>query len=281
VGFDPGAAILELKPRPDETTLRTDDILATIEKHRDGLALVMLGNSNYLTGQCFDVKAITRAAHEAGAFCGWDLAHGAGSLELKLHDWGPDFAVWCSYKYLNSGPGALAGCFVHERHHGDRKLPRFEGWWGQNKQTRFKMGPTFDPILTAEAWQLSNPPIFQLAAMRASLEIFDRIGMSAIRARSLALTARLIEQAGGIPGIEIVSPRSDSDRGGHVSLRVTGGHRRWTDRLEQAGVIADGREPDIVRIAPVALYNTAQDIEELAGILRKVSDEVSKQGGRP
>ncbi len=271
VGFDPASALIELKPRAGEATLRTDDILATIERHRAELALVMLGNTNYLTGQCFDVATITRAAQDAGAFCGWDLAHGAGSLELKLHDWGPDFAVWCSYKYLNSGPGALGGCFVHERHHRDPRIPRFEGWWGQNKQTRFKMGPNFDPIPTVEAWQLSNPPIFQLAAMRASLEIFDRLGMGAIRRQSLALTSRLIEQVGRMTGIEVVTPRSEADRGGHVSLRVPGGHRRWTDALEQAGVIADGREPDIVRIAPVALYNTTQEIDELCTILRGVA----------
>ncbi|MFN7685856.1 MAG: kynureninase [Oligoflexia bacterium] len=262
-GFDAASTIVELKPRAGEDALRPEDILATIHAHRDSLALVMLGNTNYLTGQCFDVAAITRAAHAAGAFCGWDLAHGAGSLEFKLNEWGPDFAVWCSYKYLNSGPGALGGCFVHERHHGDSSIPRFEGWWGHDKATRFKMGPRFEPIRSAEAWQLSNPPIFQLAAMRASLEIFDRYGMAALRRQSLALTSRLAEGVRQIAGLKIVTPLEESSRGGHLSIRVPGSHRDWVLELEKLGVIADGREPDIIRLAPTALYTTLADVERL------------------
>jgi len=278
-GFDPQSAIIELKPRPGEDTLRTEAILETIHHHRDELALVLLGNSNYLTGQAFEMKAITEAAHQAGAFCGWDLAHGAGSLEFSLHDWAVDFAVWCSYKYLNSGPGALGGCFVHEKHHQDRSIPRFEGWWGQNKKTRFLMGPEFDPIPTVEAWQLSNPPIFQLAAMRASLEIFDRLGMKKIREQSLALTSHLLERVSNISGIQVVTPIDPRSRGGHLSLRVPGSPKKWVGDLESMGMIVDGREPDIIRVAPTALYTTFEDVEVLADALSELAKKISP--GRP
>jgi len=273
VGFDPTQAIVELKPRAGEDTLRTEDILESIHQHREELALVMLGNVNYLTGQCFDMAKITRAAHDSGAFCGWDLAHGAGSLELKLHDWGPDFAVWCSYKYLNSGPGALAGCFVHERHHGNREIPRFEGWWGQNKSTRFQMGPRFDPIPTVEAWQLSNPPIFQLAAMRASLEIFDRIGMKELRRQSVELIGRLEARVRKTGRITLVTPSDPEQRGSHLSIRVPGRPKEWITRLEQLGVIADSREPDIIRLATPPLYTRLGDVDAMADLLDQILTE--------
>ncbi len=273
VGFDPAAAILEIRPREGEDTIRHEDLLQMIHEHRDSLALVMLGNVNYLTGQAFDIPSITRAAHEAGAYCGWDLAHGAGSLVLNLHDSNADFAVWCSYKYLNSGPGALAGCFVHERHHGDPSIPRFEGWWGQNKKTRFLMGPRFDPIPTVEAWQLSNPPIFQLAAMRASLEIFDRVGMKALRQYSEELMSRLESRVLATGVIQVVTPSDPAQRGSHLSIRVPGDPRAWVGRLEKMGVIADAREPDIIRVAPVPLYTRVEDVDALAGALASLCIE--------
>lgn len=267
VGFDPKKAILEIRPREGEDTIRPEDILALIHEHRSELALVMLGNVNYLTGQAFDIEAITRAAHQAGAYCGWDLAHGAGSLELSLHDSDADFAVWCSYKYLNSGPGALAGCFVHERHHRDPSIPRFEGWWGQDKKTRFLMGPKFQPIPTVEAWQLSNPPIFQLAAMRASLEIFDRVGMRALRVYSEELMSRLESRVLATGVIHLVTPSDPGQRGSHLSLRVPGAPRDWVQRLEKMGVVADAREPDIIRVAPAPLYTRIEDVDALASAL--------------
>jgi kynureninase len=267
VGFDPARAIIEARPREGEDTIRPEDLLALIHEHRDELALVMLGNVNYLTGQAFDIPTLTRAAHEAGAFCGWDLAHGAGSLVLKLHDWAPDFAVWCSYKYLNSGPGALAGCFIHERHHGKRDLPRFEGWWGQDKSTRFLMESRFKPIPTAEAWQLSNPPIFQLAAMRASLEIFDSVGMEALRASSELLVSRLEARVLATGAIHVVTPSDPAQRGSHLSLRVPGKPKEWVHELERLGVVADAREPDIIRVAPAPLYTRMEDVDALADAL--------------
>src|SRR5215471_7793764 len=190
-GFDPSVAVVELVPRSEELTLRTEDIIDLIDRQGQAIALVMLGNVNYLTGQAFDMAAITEAAHAKGCLVGFNLAHGAGNLKLNLHDCNVDFAVWCSYKYLNAGPGSLAGCFVHERHAYEFDLPRFAGWWGHNKQTRFVMGPHFDPIAGAEGWQLSNPPIFPLAALRASLELFDAATMDALRSKSERLTGYL------------------------------------------------------------------------------------------
>lgn len=266
--------VVELKPRAGALTISTEDILEQIHALGDSLALVMLGNCNYLSGQCFDFEKITAAAHAAGAFCGFNLAHGAGNLHLRLHEWGPDFAVWCGYKYLNSGPGGIAGAFVHSRHFKNRDMPRFEGWWGHNKASRFKMGPDFDPLPTVEAWQLSNPPIFQLAAHRASLELFDRAGMKALRARGDRLTGaletllrrRLSER------VQIVTPAKE--RGSMLCLRFKGSSRDWAHRLRERDIFVDFREPDIIRATPAPLYNSFEDVYRLVEIL----DELTPSG---
>jgi kynureninase len=262
-GFDPAQALLEVAH--DEAK-----ILETLAREGKSVALVLLGNVNYLTGYAFDMAAITRAAHAQGCRVGFDLAHGAGNLPLRLHDDGPDFAVWCGYKYLNGGPGTLAGCFVHERHARAKELPRFAGWWGQNKATRFKMGPVFDPIEGAEGWQLSNPPIFQMAAMRASLELFDAATMPALRAKSERLTAYLESLLDELPRgfCELMTPRDPARRGCQLSLRIPRGGRELIQKLGAAGVICDFREPDIVRAAPVPLYNTFHDAYRFAEVLK-------------
>jgi kynureninase len=274
-GFDPKRAILELQPREGELTLRPADILETIAQEGDSIALVLLGNVNYRTGQAFDMAAISKAARAKGCRVGFDLAHGAGNLRLRLHDDGPDFAVWCNYKYLNAGPGGLAGCFVHERHARDAKLPRFAGWWGQNKQTRFRMGPDFDPIPGAEGWQLSNPPIFQLAALRASMELFDAATMPALRAKGDLLTAYLeflIDDALG-SRCEILTPRDPAQRGSQLSLRLPGRDARaLVGALGKEGVICDFREPDVVRAAPAPLYNSFTDVQRFVRLLGEALD---------
>lgn len=261
--------LIELTPREGETLLRTEDIIETIERNGDEIALIMLGGVNYYTGQAFDMKAITEAGHRAGAVVGFDLAHAAGNLELKLHDWNVDFAVWCSYKYLNAGPGGIAGAFVHERHAKSFDLPRFAGWWGHNKQTRFKMGPEFDPLPGAEGWQLSNPPIFQLAALRASLEIFDEAGMNVLREKSVKLTGYLESLLAGIKNdrIEVITPHDPTSRGCQLSIRVRNADRTLFDSITERGVIADWREPDVIRVAPVPLYNSYEDVFRFAQIL--------------
>ncbi|NOK31594.1 kynureninase [Corallococcus exercitus] len=261
-GYDPKEAIVRLTPREGEDTLRSEDILEAIERHGKELALVMLGSVNYLTGQAFDLREITRVAHAQGCKVGFDLAHGAGNLKLSLHDDGPDFAVWCSYKYLNGGPGSLGGVFVHERHAHSPQLPRFEGWWGHNKATRFEMGPTFDPLPGAEGWQLSNPPIFQLAALRSSLELFDKATMAALRAKSDQLTGYMEFLLDRLPAgyVTITTPRDLKQRGAQLSLRFKGEPKRLLQRLAAAGIICDFREPDIIRAAPAPLYNTYLDV---------------------
>jgi kynureninase len=268
-GLDPKSAIVELRPRAGEATLRSEDILETITREGKSLALVLLGNVNYLTGQAFDMALITRVAHRQGARVGFDLAHGAGNLRIALHDAGPDFAVWCSYKYLNAGPGGLSGCFVHERHAADPSLPRFSGWWGHDKTTRFRMGPEFKAIPGAEGWQLSNPPILQLAALRASLELFDEAGMQAIRDKGDRLTGFLEFLLDRIPGrpARIITPRDPCSRGSQLSLRVAGDPRGLLGNLAHAGVICDFREPDIIRAAPAPLYNRFEDVWTFAQIL--------------
>lgn len=263
--------LIELAPREGEATLRTDDILDAIERVGDELALVMLGGVNYYTGQAFDMEAITAAGHRAGAIVGFDLAHAAGNLELRLHDSNADFAVWCSYKYLNAGPGGIAGAFVHERHAHDLDRDRFAGWWGHDKVTRFLMGPDFVPLEGAEGWQISNPPIFQLAALRASLDIFDEATMSALRAKSEKLTAhleRLLSEIGS-DRIEIITPTDPQQRGCQLSIRVKDAKRGLFDAITSRGVIADWREPDVIRVAPVPLYNTFKDAEDFAKILKE------------
>lgn len=270
-GFESSDALIELEPREGESTLRTEDILETIDREGDSVALIMLGGVNYYTGQAFDMASITAKGHEKGCVVGFDCAHAAGNLELKLHDWDVDFAVWCSYKYLNGGPGAVAGAFVHERHANAFDLPRFAGWWGNNKQTRFLMGPDFDCLPGAEGWQLSNPPILQMAALRASLEIFDEATMPALREKSVKLTGYLESLIRAIDDkrIEIVTPSDPDGRGCQLSIRVRGGDRSLHDAITAKGVVADWREPDVIRVAPVPLYNSFEDVYRFSEVLRE------------
>jgi kynureninase len=270
-GADPGDCLVELAPRHGETTLRTADIVETIEREGDSIALVMLGGVNYYTGQAFDMKAITAAGHKAGAIVAFDLAHAAGNIELKMHDWDVDFAVWCSYKYLNGGPGAVGGAFVHERHARSFDLCRLAGWWGHDKETRFLMGPEFRPLEGAEGWQVSNPPILQMAALRASLEIFDEAGMPALAEKSHKLTGYLesLIDAIGDERIAIITPRDPAQRGCQLSIRVKNADRSLHEGLVARGVYADWREPDVIRVAPVPLYNSFSDAQRFAEILRE------------
>lgn len=274
-GLDPKNTVVELRPDPGQMTVSEESIIAQINQLGDELALVMLGNCNYLSGQKFSFEKVTQAAHRVGALVGFNLAHGAGNLHLKLHDWGPDFAVWCSYKYLNSGAGGIAGAFVHERHLVDKALPRFTGWWGHNKTTRFKMGPDFDPIPTVEAWQLSNPPIFQLAALRASLDLFDKAGMAALRERGDQLTGALegLLKAELGSDVEVVTPALPA-RGSMLCMRFKNNPKQWAHRLVEKDVHVDFREPDIIRATPAPLYNSYQDIFRFVQVLKEVIHEV-------
>jgi kynureninase len=262
-GFDPAHSLIELRPRQGEATLRTDDILSLIDREGDSIALIMLGAVNYSTGQFFDLEAITSAGHTKGCVVGFDLAHAAGNLPMQLHDWNVDFAVWCSYKYLNGGPGCVAGCYVHERHAAE-DLPRFAGWWGHDEQTRFRMGPNFQPTRGAEGWQLSNPPIMAMAPLRASLEIFDEVGMPALREKSISLTGYLesLLDDRHSQQFSIITPRDPAQRGAQLSLRVPHRGRAVLERLAEEGVLCDFREPDILRVAPMPLYNTYLDVHK-------------------
>ncbi len=242
-----------------------------LDRLGDDVALVLLGGVNYLTGELMDIPAITAAGQSAGAVVGWDLAHAAGNVPLALHEWGVDFAAWCSYKYLNSGPGSLAGAFVHERHLGGDR-PRFEGWWSTDAATRFEMAPESRPPASADAWQVSNPPIFSMSPVRTSLEIFDRIGIGALRERSLRLTAYLEKLLGAVP-VQVITPTDPARRGAQLSLRIDGaltaGELAKRLRFEY-GVIADAREPDVLRLAPVPLYSTYHDCWRAAAALAEV-----------
>lgn len=273
-GYKPNDAIIEVSPREGEYTLRTEDIIATIEKNADSIAIVMMGGVNYYTGQAFDMEAITRAAHKAGAMCGFDLAHAAGNLLLKLHDWDVDFAVWCSYKYLNSGPGGTSGVFINQRHVQNPDLIRFAGWWGHDEKERFLMRKGFKPMLNAGAWQLSNAQVFPMAIHRASLEIFAEAGMENLRAKSDQLTAYLefildnLTQSGKHT-FTIITPRNPKDRGAQLSVLVKDNGRQLFDFLTDNGVIADWREPNVIRMAPVPLYNSFTDIYKLGQVMER------------
>ena len=269
-GFNVENSLIELKPRENETTLRTEDIEKTIAENADSIALVLLGGVNYYTGQKFDFEAITKAGHQAGATVGFDLAHAAGNVELKLHDWNIDFAAWCSYKYLNSGPGGIACVFVHERHATNFDLPRFAGWWGHDKETRFLMKDEFVPMRGAEGWQLSNPPIFQMAALRASLEIFEAAKMKNLVEKSEKLTGYMEFLLSEIETdrIEIITPSDKNERGCQLSIRVKKADKNLFKAITEKGVIADWREPDVIRVAPVPLYNTFTDVYKFAEILK-------------
>lgn len=269
-GFDVADSLIELKPRENETCLRLTDIEETIAAHGETLALILLGGVNYYTGQAFDLRRITAAGQKAGAIVGFDLAHAAGNIELNLHDANADFAAWCSYKYLNAGPGAIAGAFVHERYHTNFELPRFAGWWGHDKETRFLMDSKFVPIRSAEGWQLSNPPIFQLAALKASLDIFDDAGMPSLFEKSRKLTAYLEFLLGeiGDERISVITPTDPIERGCQLSIRVKNSDKNLFKAISAKGVMADWREPDVIRVAPVPLYNSFADAFHFAEILK-------------
>ena len=263
--FNPDEALIELSPRKGEVHLRTEDIVAKIEQHKDSLALVMLGGVNYYSGQVFDMKTITAETHKVGAVCGFDLAHAAGNINLELHDWDVDFAAWCSYKYLNAGPGAVGGAFVHDRHSNNFNLPRFAGWWGNDPKTRFSMPEEFIPQKGADGWQLSNAPIFSMAALRASMEIFDNTNMNALTSKSKKLTGFLEfiinevnSNSNGRNHIKIITP--SNSRGCQLSLVIKNDGKELYDFLITNGVIADWRYPDVIRIAPTPLYNNFEDV---------------------
>ena len=261
-GFDPASSLLELTPRDSETCMRDEDVEALIEREGNSIALILMGGVNYVTGQAFDLAEITKAGQRKGCVVGFDLAHAVGNIPLQLHDWGPDFAVWCNYKYLNGGPGCVGACFVHERHARAWQLPRFAGWWGHDEKTRFQMGPDFHPMEGAEGWQLSNPPILALAALRASLELFYEAGLERLRSKSLLLTGYmqfLLDQQDA-PKFSLITPRGENRRGAQFSIRLPRGGRKLCDQLAAAGVIGDWREPDTFRIAAVPLYNSYQDV---------------------
>jgi kynureninase len=270
-GGDPEADLVEVQPRAGEHTLRTEDIIAKINDLGEELALVCFGGVNFYTGQAFDMAAITKAAHAVGAIAGFDLAHAAGNLHLQMHDWNVDFACWCSYKYLNSGPGSVAGAFVHERHLG-KDLPLFAGWWGHDKSERFKMERTFKPMPTAEAWQVSNAPVFSMAVHRAALEQFDRAGIANLRAKSEQLTAYLafiiaeVAQRTGTH-LEVITPSDPMQRGCQLSILAHGHGKALFNRITERGVVADWREPNVIRVAPVPLYNSFEDVWRFGEIL--------------
>ncbi|MGP1346035.1 MAG: kynureninase [Phycisphaerales bacterium] len=280
---DPEADLLWARPRPGERTHREDDIIEQIETHKHELALIHLAGVNYATGQFYDIQRITNAAREHGINIGWDLAHAAGNVPLKMHDWAPDYAAWCSYKYLNSGPGAVAGAFIHERHLGRAgndaferfaQMPRLEGWWGNDPDQRFKMGEQFTPYPTADAWALSNPPIFAMLPVKVSYDMFAASGMDRLRQRSQRLTAylaHLIDELSTELGnaFELVTPRDPARRGAQLSVRSTADNpRALHDALTAQGVLCDFREPDIIRLAPTPMYNTFEDCWKLAEALR-------------
>jgi kynureninase len=261
-GFDPSSSLLELRPRPEESCLREEDLHAVIDRKGNSIALILLGGVNYVTGQALDLAAVTEAGHKKGCIVGFDLAHAAGNVPLRLHDWDADFAVWCNYKYLNGGPGCVGGCFVHQRHARAWNVPRFAGWWGHDEKTRFRMGPEFDPMDGAEGWQLSNPPILALAPLRASLDIFSQVGMERLRAKSVSLTgyAEFLLRQKKSSRFSILTPAEPGRRGAQLSLRVPREGRIICDKLAGQGIIGDWREPNIFRVAPVPLYNSYQDV---------------------
>ncbi|MEO8766537.1 MAG: kynureninase [Ginsengibacter sp.] len=275
-GFDPGKSIVEVAPREGEHTIRNEDILDTIKLHGSEVAVVLFGGINYYTGQLFDMKAITETAHAVGASCGFDLAHAAGNVPLKLHEWDVDFSCWCSYKYLNSGPGAVAGAFIHQRHIKNKSLRRLTGWWGTNKESRFKMEKEFDAIPTAEGWQLSNSPILNMGAHKASLDIFEEAGFENILQKGRKLSAYLLfvldEINASCSGkiMEIITPRNENEHGCQVSVLMLEKGRDIFDSLKKNSVIVDWREPNVIRLAPVPLYNTFEDIYRFGEIIRNM-----------
>lgn len=273
-GLDPDRALLLVRPRAGETALRTEDLESLLQERGGEIAMILLPGVQFFTGQLLDMGRITLAARGAGCVVGFDLAHAAGNALLKLHDWNVDFAVWCSYKYLNGGPGAVGGCFVHERHGRDRTLPRFAGWWGNDPETRFQMhrNPEFIPVEGADGWQLSNPPILAMAPLLASLNLFERTGMPALRARSEQLTGYLEFLLARLPAgrLEVITPGEAASRGCQLSLRVPRAGRELFDSLRARGILGDFREPDVIRFAPAPLYNTFSEVWRLGRTLHQL-----------
>jgi kynureninase len=275
-GFNTDEAIIEVAPRKGEYTIRTEDIMSAIEQHGNDTALVLFGGVNYYTGQVFNMQAITNAAHSVGAYAGFDLAHAVGNIALQLHNWDVDFACWCSYKYLNSGPGGVAGAFIHQKHIDNKLLPRLAGWWGYDKETRFKMESGFKPIPTAEGWQLSNAPVLSMAAHKAALDIFEEAGMDRLVAKSKMLSGYLLYILDDINArynhkiIEVITPRNDAERGCQVSILMQQQGKEVFEALKQNGVLADWREPNVIRVAPVPIYNNFEDVYLFGQVINKV-----------
>ncbi len=272
-GLNPNDTIIEIKRREGEHNIRLEDILSKIEEVGNALALVMIGGVNYYTGQVFDIKTITTAGHKQGAIVGWDLAHATGNIKLELHNWNVDFASWCSYKYMNSGPGNASGCFIHEKHHNDTTLPRFSGWWGHNKERRFKMEQQFDPVRSADGWQVSNLPVLSLAPYLASVEMFDEIGMDALIEKRDKITSYLEfilheinKEVNG--SFEVITPSNKQERASQLSVFLHGQGRSVFDYLIKNGVITDWREPNVIRLAPVPLYCSFEDMYNFGQILK-------------
>ncbi|MEO7348355.1 MAG: kynureninase [Terrimesophilobacter sp.] len=274
-GFDPDEAIVRLKPREGEFTLRTEDILSYLHEHGQSVALVLLGGVNYYTGEFIDIKAITDAGHEQGAVVAIDLAHAAGNVPLKLHEWGVDWAAWCTYKYMNSGPGASAGAFVHERHLGDKTMPKLHGWWSTKPDTRFQMAPVVDEPNSADSWAMSNPPILAMAPVLASLEMFDAVGIDTLREKSVRLTAyleSLLDIVSEGRPLRVITPRDPDRRGAQLSVQFDDiDVSALTHRLRaEFGIIADARMPDVIRFAPIPFYSTFHDCWRVADALAQL-----------
>lgn len=276
-GFDPVDAVIEISPREGEYEIRTDDILSAIEKNKNETALVLFGGVNYYSGQVIDMKSIAKAAHDAGITCGFDLAHAIGNIELRLHEWEVDFATWCSYKYLNSGPGGVSGVFINQKHIVNKDIPRFAGWWGHTKETRFKMEKGFEPIPTAEGWQLSNAPILSMAAHKASLDIFTEAGMNNLFAKGQLLSDYLMFILDDINAschekvIEVITPAHA--KGCQVSMLMLKKGKEIFESLKQNGVLSDWREPNVIRVAPVPLYNTFTDVFTFGSIIKAILNQ--------
>ena len=275
-GIDPADAVIEVSPREGEHTLRTEDILSTIAQHGGSIAVVLFSGVNYYTGQLFDMENITKAAHAVGAYAGFDLAHAVGNVELHLHEWNVDFACWCSYKYLNSGPGGVAGAYIHEKQAAKKDLPRFAGWWGHNKERRFKMEKGFNPIPTAEGWQLSNAPVLSMAVHKASLDIFDEAGIDQLHQKRKSLAGYLhfvlhaINDRKPEKVLEIITPADEKERGCQVSILMLKDGKMIFDELTKQGVFADWREPNVIRVAPVPLYNSYEDVYRFGEIVNQL-----------
>ncbi|WP_412561915.1 kynureninase [Winogradskyella sp. MIT101101] len=271
-GYDDKEGLILWSPREGEELLRYEDLERILESHGDEIALIMIGGVNYYTGQFFDLKRIAELGHKHGCMVGFDCAHGAGNVNLDLHNSGADFAVWCTYKYLNSGPGSLSGCFVHERHAYNKDLNRLTGWWSHNKQTRFNMRYEFDVLPGAEGWQLSNPPILSMAAIKASLDLFNEVGMEKLIKKSKKLTGyfEFLLKELGEDVIRIITPENPDERGCQLSIQVLNADKSLHNKLTEAGVISDWREPDVIRCAPVPLYNSFEDVFRMVEKLKPI-----------